>query len=539
MIIKEYAKIKLEELKRECDRYKNEEKEIKQKLNEIESRLEELKKQQEGLVVKQKFSFIEKLITKRKDYKIMKLIKELQQEYDEEEKIVDQKWKATGKQKRLFEIADEIEAINQLINDNKTEPSGITILEAIKFLESIGIQPVLTEEDKVIFPHLRNYSSKSSLIGVHKTRYAPFGNMIRTAQASNVQPKENIIINGVKYEYSWTSARDTIHMAMNDEVLSHDSGKWNDCKYAILIPFDDIPNEKIGRAEPMDTFTKGNIELTENSWILCPKSEVKRIKTFNPRVHVLGYEGENVMGFSQPFLTQLGYRAEDVGKWDWHDSESFHQFCELMEREGIKRGAHSFTYFHEDEEFLTSINKAVSLSKLLRDNHLITSPDDIENIMEQLADNNQSFGSILCDLVQRSDVAKNDIAPQAIRGNGKQIEVFLKEMEKNGFEISPVYQDILKRLNEILMSNCNQNNKDKIFDISEEEQKTVNDLQSILVSELSGGYDSAGEKIKAFNRFISTVICKSILKSQEKEKEKEEEKGKGKGKTNKGQEEER
>ena len=66
-------------------------------------------------------------------------------------------------------------------------------------------------------------------------------------------------------------------MAMNDEVSSHMFGSWDNCKYAILIPFDDIPNEKIGRVAPMDTFTRGSIELSENSWILCPKNEVERL----------------------------------------------------------------------------------------------------------------------------------------------------------------------------------------------------------------------------------------------------------------------
>ena len=256
---------------------------------------------------------------------------------DEEIQRVEQELETSGINAKLREIGQKISFIE---NSRTLYELGITPTDAIELLESKGIQPVLSEADKCVFSHPRDYSSKSSLIGVHKTRYAPTANRIKSAKDSNVEYKKSITINGIQYEYSYKSARDTVHMAMNDEVSSHIFGSWDDCPYAVLIPFDDIPNEKIGRADSMDTFTRGSIELSEHTWILCPKNEVEKLKSFNPKVHVLGYEGENVQGFSQPFLTQLGYRAEDVGMWSWMDSESTQQFNDLMAREGIKRGPH-------------------------------------------------------------------------------------------------------------------------------------------------------------------------------------------------------
>ena len=523
-MIDEVKKIKLEEVNSQKVHYEEKEKNIKQRLITISSELFELElEKSNGITIRDNFSLLEKWITRRSDYKkfklqskrfaeLPKLISKLKSELDEEEQRVEHELESSGINSKLREIRQKI----SIIEDARTlYEVGITPTDAIEILEENGIQPVLSESDKCIFSHPRDYSSKSSLIGVHKTKYAPTANMIKSAKDSNVEFKGRITINGIEYEYSYKSARDTVHMAMNDEVSSHIYGSWDDCKYAVLIPFNDIPNEKIGRAAPMDTFTRGSIELSKDSWILCPKNQVERLKIFNPKAHVLGYEGENVQGFSQPFLTQLGYRAEDVGMWSWLDDESNHQFYELMEKEGIKIGTHTYTYFHEDEQLLTSINKAVSLSKLLRDNHLITTPEDIKNIMNQLADNHQSFGFILSDLGEKTMI-ESDIEPQSIKGNSKQVDVFLEEMKNNGFNISPTYQEIMKKLCVTSIFDCNKDNADKIFSISEqateEEKDIITELQSVLVSEQ---YLDGNKKRTAFDKFISTAICESILHSQE------------------------
>ena len=305
-MLEEIKKIKLEELNKEKVKYDEKRDAIKQRLNEIRDNLWQLQgEQSRGLTVRDDFSFIEKWIFRRKEYKKFKeqserfyklpiLIDKVKSQLDEENKRVEQELEASGIYAKLNEIN---QSINSLKNAKTLFEIGITPIDAIKLLENNGIQPVLSESDKNVFVHPIDYSSKSSLIGVHKTKYAPTANMIKSAKDSNVEYKKNVTLNGVEYEYSYKSARDTVHMAMNDEVSSHMFGSWDNCKYAILIPFDDIPNEKIGRVAPMDTFTRGSIELSENSWILCPKNEVERLKIFNPKVHVLGYEGENA-----PFL---------------------------------------------------------------------------------------------------------------------------------------------------------------------------------------------------------------------------------------------
>lgn len=532
-MIEEVKEIKLRELnnqKAECD---EEIDAIRKKLNELQYELFKLQTEREsGITIKYDFSFLEKWITRRFEYKkfkeqskrfseLPKLISDVESEIAEENTRVENELEKSG----VYTRGHEIEQKMNLIRTAETlYEIGVSPTDAIELLESNGVEPVLSESDKIVFEQPRDYSSKSALMGVHKTKYAPIDNMIKSSKASNVKYKDKITINGVEYEYSYSSPRDTVHMAMNDEVLSHTYGSWDDCQYAILIPFKDIPNEKIGRAAPMDTFTRGNIELSENAWILCPKSEVDRLKAFNPKVHVLGYEGKNAKGFSQAFLSQLGYHAEEVGTWSWQNDESSQQFYELMNREGIKTGPHTYTYFYEDEQMLEAINKAVSLSKLLRDKHLIKTPEDAENIMKQLEEKNQDFGEILSGLGQKTQV-ENDIEPQSIVGNHKQVDIFLKEMQKNGFNISNVYQDIMRKICEISISDCNESNKDMIFSLSEEaseeEKSVIEELQTALVSN-EGMYDY-DRKRAAFGKFLSKAVGDAILHSKERKKEMEEE----------------
>lgn len=514
--------ILLRQLSEQQEEYRKERESYRKKVNELNDEYTRLKyEQSKRITVRDDFSFFERWFTRRREYKMVKerskrlsklpqLIIEIKANLDKEHTKAEDEIKKSGIEANIREIEGKIWKIEEAKTLWEMELSPT---EAIELLEREGIQPVLSESDKTIFSHSRDYSSKSSLIGVHKTKYPPTANMIRTSKDSNVEERKKITINGVEYEYSYKFARDTVHVAMNDEVSSHAYGSWDDCKYAILIPFEDIPNEKIGRAAPMDTFTRGSIELSENTWVLCPKNEVDRLKAFNPKVHVLGYDGASVQGFSQPFLTQLGYRAEDVHMWGWTDKKSQRQFYELMKRERIKTGAHTYTHFHEDERMLTEINQAVSLCILLRDNHLISNPEDIEKVTEQLEKNCQGFGFILSGLGEKSS-AEKDLELSSIKGNHKQVDIFLEEMKKNGFNISNVYQDILRKLCEISIYDCNETNGGMVFslpeEVSEEEQRVIGELKATLAT---NRYINPDIRANAFGKFLSSVIGNAIIHS--------------------------
>ena len=532
-MIGEIKRIKTEELNKKILENKRRKEGMTVNLQELEKKYEELKQDQTIYLVEYKsFSFVERFITKRDEYREYKEKTTRMKEHDQaisdvfeqmmdERKRVEEQMQQEGIDQKIEDAFKKITAIQ---NAKTLEELGFSTIDAIKFLEDRGIQPVLTDADKYIIDHSRNYFSKSSMMGVHKTKYAPTDNVIKSAKAANSKLKKEIILNGVEYEYSYKRARDTVHMAMNDEVSSHAYGSWDDCRYAVLIPFKDIPNERIGSTAPMDTFIKGSLDLTEDSWILCPENEVDHVKAHNPKVHVLGYKGENVTGYSQPFLTHLGYRAESVGMWNWADDESANQFLEFTQKEGLPTGAHTYTHFHEDEQTLTDINQAMALIKLLRDNKLITKQKDVENIMSQIQENQfQNFGNILSCLVEGSMIEKNDADPEAIKANNKQVDIFLEEMKTNGFNIPQVYQNIIRNLSEVTLNYCDSESKDKVFNITAEtskrEKNVIEELQSVLASDKYVNYN---EKKDAFGKFISTIIGDSILHSQEKDSSKKE-----------------
>ena len=203
----------------------------------------------------------------------------------------------------------------------------LTLQDAIKLLNDNNIPIVLTEEDKkAIIEIPREYKEKGmeSIVLVHKTDYIPHGSKIRSnreakAIAGTIDAKFN---DGSDYKIDVPSKRRTVHFSMNGEVRSHSYGNWDNKKYAIIIPFNDIPKENIASANPEDTWTKDSVRLTDNTWILCPKGEKEQIQEENPNINIIEYEGECVSGYVNSFVTNLGYRYEEVGVHSWNDEKS-------------------------------------------------------------------------------------------------------------------------------------------------------------------------------------------------------------------------
>lgn len=518
-MIEEVKKILVEDLQLKYDMF---DKELKEKMNVIDSLKSELwsleEKTQYPVVIKH-FSFIQRVLTKRNEYKNYKTEEEQYNHDSKKAEEIRAKISILEKELKELKLNEKVQNAQSRLDEAKSakiiKELGLDVFSAIKLLNSRGIPIVLTEADKVVTEVETDYSSKSTLIGVHKTRFAPVGSIIKTAKDAKAMKKQTITINNQEFEYEFMSERDTVHMAMNDEVSSHMFGSWEDCEYAVLIPMADIPNEKIGYTSSVDTFTKGSLTLSQNSWILCPLNQVEKIKSDNPDVHVIGYEGKSVLGYSKPFLTTLGYRGENVSMWSWTDDKSARKFADLMEKENLPMGAHSYTYFAEDEEILTDINATVSICKTIKDNGLLKSEEDIDNISGQLIDD-FIFSSTI-EILGSGSYFDNGEYPDAIKGNHRDIDIFFSKLKEDGIFISDNYRTIFGRISQTGIGNIDAENIEDLFqglsDLTEDEKLAKEELKNSLLS--CNDYYERDERNKCMTKFMTKAICNGIVRSKE------------------------
>lgn len=458
----------------------------------------------------QNFSLIEKYLTKRQEYQEIQSIIERKQELklliEKEKKLIFENTEKTADlRKSLEEIEKEILSIKSIKDVRKLGFSNF--YEALKFLEEKGIMPILTEEDKIIIDNNMDYESTESLVAVHKTNYVPTHDEIKTTYGASASKTNKVTIDGIEYEYSYSVDRDTVHTCLNGEVGSHEFGSWDNCKYAVLFPVSDIPVQNIGSMCPVDTFILGNVELTENAWILCPKDEVEKIKKMNPKVNVIGYNGESVLGYANALLTQLGYKYESANKHSWHNEEAVGQLSIIAKENGLNTTPHASTSFFENEKMLTEINRSVSLIRMLIDNNLVNSIEDYQNIMEQLKSQSCNLGKLLMGLTTKKEYKDT----RTITGNNKEAEIFVGELQLLGINISATHFNVLKQLSEVGSYQCTKINIPE--GATPEEISTIKELESILINITI----SPDEKNNICSRYIENIIGSSIVNSLNRE----------------------
>ena len=172
---------------------------------------------------------------------------------------------------------------------------GLDFNTARKMLEERNIPVILHEEDKEIFCIPKDFKGTEDFILVHKTDMAPKNSRIITASESGDKYlTDEIEINGEKHEISYKQERYVVNFALNHEVISHSEGNWDNTKYAILIPWNSIPNEQIIGGLASDIFTNGSVDI-KDGYILAPKGEKEQIKKDNPELTVIEYDGDRVL----------------------------------------------------------------------------------------------------------------------------------------------------------------------------------------------------------------------------------------------------
>lgn len=450
-MFKDVQQLRVAELKAQLESVKAKKTELESDVLNLREKLNDLNQQQaqgiSGYQGKQKFSFLERALTKRKEYrayqaklaalkKLPQRIAALTSEIEIAELQAKDKIASSGV---LEQINDAEQAVLDAEKTTTLAQLGIAPADAVTMLEQNGITPLLDESDREIFERPRDYRRKSDLIAVHKMDIMPTGDRLSTVGEEHVQKTDKITLDGKEYQYSYELQRNTMHVSLNDEVSSHLAGNWDNCHYTVLQPFDEIENNQIGSAMPNDTYTRGGIALSKNAWILCPADEVEAAKQQNPGVHVLGYKGENSKGLAAPFLSQLGYRAESVGQWGWSDQESQKQFHEMMECRGIQEIQHDNSTDAEDEEFQIATNKVIALIKMLRDENLMQTPQDYLRLkpqLEQQTDLSQLLNKVMAPTQVADEIAKNWRNRDAIVAQGQNVRAFVNKMSRAGMPLS-------------------------------------------------------------------------------------------------------
>ena len=350
--------------------------------------------------------------------------------------------KKEAKENGNMEAVSSIESATSLLH------LGYTFTEAIKKLKEAGLTIVLTEEEKKKrfeeiknahktieegfddswgfengltngLVNMREFESTSDIVMVHKTNYAPKNERIESRHSGGVLHDCSITLGGQEYNFTCKSGRDTVHLSANHEVGANDGGSWSKMKYAVIIPFEDLKKySTIRSAKSVDTYTRGAVKLTENSYILCPKGECASIQSENPNITIIEYEGEFVQDYANMLISELGYKLELGHDHGFEDSKQADKYYDIMKGEGLSMQSHFHSEDKERETELGMVYQVVGLMKLISDEQLLEKFDRTE-LIEEL--NSKHFFELV-DNAFGNEATFND--------------VFIEELKEIGINVS-------------------------------------------------------------------------------------------------------
>ena len=256
-----------------------------------------------------------------------------------------------------------------------------------------GRQFVLTEEmlnvgikqiDKTI-------QSIDDLVMVHKTSYFPNKAIKTPFDTKKFAMKTiNCKIDGEdrEYKYPIRSYRNTVHFCLNGGVESHAYGRWDDIKYAILMPLSKNKDKIVGGTE-CDLFSLGSVPITDNAYILCPKEEIDKMKEANPTAHVIGYEGDSISQYVNIFLSNiLGYKYKvptlNSRRWDKGRGIDAENVWKLMNDNGWELTDHNGSKWDINDHIQQSIDLLDGWLKIVIHEKLLYSSSNIDEVKRMI-----------------------------------------------------------------------------------------------------------------------------------------------------------
>ena len=396
-MIDNLKKIILKEIEQDIDEYNN----AQVELNKVDRRIEEIEiilsgdikkgfgeDTNESIVLKEpakpnfiakKFSFLQKHILNRKQYLFVESHnKQLQDRYERELEEYKKKYDSLElelkelelEKEKLVKICESKEKFNQrfeLIKNAKTlKDLNLTLEEAQRILTENGEKFVLEDCDKIIIRNNSEFDSENDFILVHKTIYSPTENFVRSQLASGATEEATVYFMGDEFTMEYSKAMDTVHFCQNGEVASHPYGNFDKRKYAILIPFATVSKKNLRCFNPEDTYFVGSVS-TQNGYILCPESEIEKLKKLNPNTTIIGYKGESVDGYADAFLSMLGYKQEPVAMHSWSSDIDMKKHSKFMEKNSkYHYGYHAGSIENYIADLINSYNKIIGFARSLK-----------------------------------------------------------------------------------------------------------------------------------------------------------------------------
>lgn len=284
--------------------------------------------------------------------------------------------------KKIMGRLEKVETVESL------EQLGYTPQEAFKLL--LGMKKTIVLEEKDITPELlgiekkqdnwfctsrdetvENLNDVGTYILVHKTNYPPYDGMIHSRDGGHVLSEDKIVLGGEEYTIKYEEGRDTTHFSVNHGVTSHGGGNWDNMKYSVLIPCKDVDRGKVGRASAVDFYVRGNVSISQNSYILCPRGESDEILKNNPNANVVEYEGASVKNFENALVSLLGYKVHRGNEHGWDDGDKNNQYNAFMRQQGYTVGKHFYSEDKQKENTKLNINYVMAVIKLIKDQRFI------------------------------------------------------------------------------------------------------------------------------------------------------------------------
>lgn len=251
--------------------------------------------------------------------------------------------------KKLFvskrSVEKQIEAANSLKEQLEAEVKNIDkelntlqiyTMDDFKEYSKENNEPIiLDEEDLSRIPNIiKPIKSVDDLYLVHKGGHYPVDGKIRCTD--NLEPHEYTInIGNDKITSKINGGRSTVHFAVNHEVHSHFLGDWGKKPYIIIMPFKDVPIDTIGAAAAVDTFVVGDVKLTENTYIICPKEDIEKVQKANPECSVIGFENnikknKSAENYGNLVLKLLGVKVQDADQYNYQSYDARIQYREII-----------------------------------------------------------------------------------------------------------------------------------------------------------------------------------------------------------------